>query len=148
MAIGKNLKYICKMRGMTLKELSEKSGVPIGTIYSITLRDPSSINSETMKSLCDALGIDAVFIEASDLLGCYEGYGVPKEEKKAISPNGLGGLLDLNGYNLVFSESGFCLIYPGGKKYIDPEEFERLTVECSKMVRYVLDDFVKNTNNG
>ena len=81
MAIGKNLKYICKMRGITLKELSEKSGVPLGTIYSITLRDPGSINSETMKALCDTLGVESVFIESGDLLGCYEGYGIPKKEK-------------------------------------------------------------------
>lgn len=144
MAIGKNLKYICKMRGITLKELSEKSGVPLGTIYSITLRDPGSINSETMKALCDTLGIESVFIESGDLLGCYEGYGIPKEEKTAKSTNGFGALISLKGYGLEYSEMGFRLIYPNGKIYIDPDEFESLSLECSKMVRYVLNDFISN----
>lgn len=144
MAIGKNLKYVCKMRGMTLKELSENSGVPVGTIYSITLRDPESINSETMKSLCTALGISSESIIYGDLLGMYEGYEIPKEEKTAINKNGLGSLLDLDGYNIVFSEYGIFLIYPGGKRYISPKESEQLTRECSKMVKYVLDDFIKN----
>lgn len=145
MAIGKNLKYICKMRGMTLKELSEKSGIPIGTIYSITQRDPDSINSETMKNLCIALGISSDSIVYGDLLGMYEGYGIPKEEKKAINNNGLGALLDLDGYDLTFSEYGIFLIYPGGKKYISPEVSEKLTAECSKLVKYVLNDFLINS---
>ncbi len=147
MAIGKNLKYICKMRGMTLKELSENSGVPMGTIYSITQRDPDGINSETMNSLCVALGVSSDSIIYGNLLGIYEGYGIPRKEKKAINNNGLGALLDLDGYALTFSENGIFLIYPGGKKYISPEVSEKLTSECSKVVRYVLNDFLINSEN-
>lgn len=142
MGIGKNLKYICKMRGITLKELSEKSGVPIGTIYSITLRDPESINSDTMRRFCDALGIEDGFLLYGDVLG-WVGYGIPEKEKVAKSTNGLGALITLEGYDLEFSQNGFELLYPTGDKIeVNPDDFEELTEECSKLVRYVLNDFI------
>lgn len=146
MGIGKNLKYICKMRGITLKELSEKSGVPMGTIYSITQRDPMSINSDTMRSFCDALGIEAGFIEYGELLG-WEGYGIPETEKTAKSTHGLGALITLEGYDLEFSRHGFELVYPGGGKIgVNPDDFEELAEECSKLVRYALNDFIYKKN--
>ncbi len=45
MGIGNNIKIITGFKGMTLVELSKKSGVPINTIYTLTHRGSRQCNA-------------------------------------------------------------------------------------------------------
>lgn len=57
MGIGKNIKIITGFKGMTLVELSKKSGVSLNTIYRITKDDPKSITMRTLGKLAEALEV-------------------------------------------------------------------------------------------
>lgn len=57
MGIGKNIKTITKNKGMTLVELSKKSGVPINTIYTLTSEDPEKATPRTIDKLAKALEV-------------------------------------------------------------------------------------------
>ena len=56
MALGKNVKALREKRGWTLKDLSKLSGVPVGTIGAIEVRD--SVRSEYAVRLAQGLGVD------------------------------------------------------------------------------------------
>lgn len=58
MGIGKNIKTITKNKGITLLELSKKSGVPINTIYTLTREDPKSATLRTIDKLAAALEVN------------------------------------------------------------------------------------------
>lgn len=58
MGIGKNVKALAKAKGLNLVELSEKSGVPINTIYTLTREDPRNATMRTLDRLAEALEID------------------------------------------------------------------------------------------
>lgn len=58
MGFGNRLKEILKERGVTIKELSEMSGISINTLYSITKRDTQAPASDTIRKIADALGVD------------------------------------------------------------------------------------------
>lgn len=58
MGIGKNVKALAKDRGISLVELSEKSGVPINTIYTLTHEDPRNATMRTLDRLAEALEVD------------------------------------------------------------------------------------------
>lgn len=57
MGIGKNVKALAKDRGLNLIELSEKSGVPINTIYTLTREDPENATTRTLSRLAEALEV-------------------------------------------------------------------------------------------
>lgn len=58
MGIGKNVKALAKAKGLNLIELSEKSGVPLNTIYTLTREDPRSATMRTLDRLAEALKVD------------------------------------------------------------------------------------------
>ena len=58
MEIGKNVKALAKDRGLNLVELSEKSGVPLNTIYTLTREDPRNATMRTIDRLAEALKVD------------------------------------------------------------------------------------------
>lgn len=51
------LRTVMETKGVTVLELSEKSGVPRQTIYNI-LRSPVGIQFDTLAKLCVALGVN------------------------------------------------------------------------------------------
>jgi len=55
MALGKTVKALREARGWTLKDLSKRSGVPIGTIGALEVRD--SVRSEYAPKLAIGFGI-------------------------------------------------------------------------------------------
>lgn len=57
MGIGKNVKALAKAKGLNLIELSEKSGVPINTIYTLTREDPENATTRTLSRLAKALEV-------------------------------------------------------------------------------------------
>ena len=62
MGIGKNLKELLKEKNISIKELSELSGISVNTLYSITKRDPKVVNSETIEKIASALEIPPSYL--------------------------------------------------------------------------------------
>lgn len=60
MGIGKNVKALAKAKGLNLIELSEKSGVPVNTIYTLTQVDPKNATTRTLDKLAKALEVHPV----------------------------------------------------------------------------------------
>lgn len=58
MGIGKNVKALARSRRLSLVELSEKSGVLINTIYTLTREDPRNATMRTLDRLAEALEVD------------------------------------------------------------------------------------------
>lgn len=56
MGYGYELKVRLKNRGMTIKKLSEISGIPRNTLYSITKRDSNRIDIATKEKIEESLG--------------------------------------------------------------------------------------------
>lgn len=156
MAIGENLKHICKMRGMTLKELSKKSGVPVGTIYSITLRDPTSVNSETMRALCGALEVDsdklrmdpeeykAHMKKVDDYIRQHENDDF-KQEPQRLSVTLPEGVYLIEDYEPVPGLYGYGeelkIIYPEGTIEVTQEEMDELKENIRRYVAFTLENF-------
>lgn len=57
MGIGKNMKRILAEKGITIKTLSETSGIPKNTLYSITKRDSSDVTSSVLTAIAQALDV-------------------------------------------------------------------------------------------
>ncbi len=76
MGIGTNLKQILTSRNMTLKELSECSGISINTLYSITKKDSDNINQTTLSAISKSLDV-----EPFELLDWDKKYNVDKIKK-------------------------------------------------------------------
>lgn len=57
MGTGQRIKDLTKERGITLKELAEKSGISYNTIYSITKRDSKRVQGEILQRLSAALDV-------------------------------------------------------------------------------------------
>ena len=55
--IGSNIKKLLAERKMKITELSEKSGVKLNTLYSITKRDSVNVNSDVLTSIASALDV-------------------------------------------------------------------------------------------
>ena len=55
--IGTNLKRILAERKLKINELSQISGIPVNTLYSITKRDSNNISSSVITSLATALNV-------------------------------------------------------------------------------------------
>ncbi len=58
MGFGVTLKKVLKQRGMSIKELSELSGISINTLYSITKRDTQVPDNEIVEKIAAVLEID------------------------------------------------------------------------------------------
>lgn len=57
MGVGFRIKQILRNRKMTIKQLSEKSGISVNTLYSITKRDSENVDPVIMQKIADTLDI-------------------------------------------------------------------------------------------
>lgn len=84
MGVGFRLKKILRERGMTIKRLSEISGVSVNTLYSITKRDSERVDPVIIQKIADAL-----FIPILDLYDdegwIRENVGVAKDIAQLIA---------------------------------------------------------------
>lgn len=74
MGVGIRLKQILRQKGMSIKQLSELSGISLNTLYSITKRDSERVDKIVIKNIAKALGIDPLDLSPnaeSDLLFFY-----------------------------------------------------------------------------
>lgn len=58
MGFGANLKILLKEKGITIKELSEVTGISKNTLYSITKRDTRLPNDEIISKIAKALNME------------------------------------------------------------------------------------------
>lgn len=58
MGIGRSIKNVATIKGMTLKELADESGVSYRAITSIVARDSEKINIENFNKITKALGME------------------------------------------------------------------------------------------
>lgn len=57
MGIGLRLKEILRERGITIKQFSKMSGIPLNTLYSITKRDSNRIDQVIFKQITESLNV-------------------------------------------------------------------------------------------
>lgn len=57
MGIGTNIKRLLAVKKVTIKELAEKTGISVNTLYSLTRRDSESTKTEYLWLISNALGV-------------------------------------------------------------------------------------------
>ncbi len=57
MGFGSVVKKLLSDKNMTIKDLSEASGISLNTLYSITKRDSTNIKMDTLRKISQAAGI-------------------------------------------------------------------------------------------
>lgn len=57
MGLGRTIDAIRRQKGMELKELAEKSEIPLNTLYKIIETDQNSVSTKTLDKVCKGLDI-------------------------------------------------------------------------------------------
>ena len=153
MAIGENLKRICKEKGITLTELSRLSGVSVKTIYYIPANDLNNINTTTMEKLCKALEVDSARLvldpEAYNELikkhsSLFIEHGI-EPERQCLSvtlPEGVYLIEDPEPIPGLFGYAEeFKIVYPDGHIDITRKELEEINENIRRYVAFTLEDF-------
>lgn len=66
MGIGSKIKQVIKEKNMTIKQIAEKTGIPVNTLYSIIKRDSERVRPETVQALADVLGVTPTYLIGYD----------------------------------------------------------------------------------
>lgn len=110
MALGKNIKRERELKGWTLEELSDRSGVAVGTIGALEVRD--SKRSQYAAQICKALGFTVEQLSQEGPLGKTVKNAWPfetiRQEAVAALPSDLLKRLDTLMY-LFALEAGYNL---------------------------------------
>ncbi len=57
MGLGSRIKNVLTEKGLTIKELSKLTGIPVNTLYSITRRDNVNITVDNLEKIINALDV-------------------------------------------------------------------------------------------
>lgn len=155
MGIGKNIKTITKNKGITLLELSKKSGVPINTIYTLTSEDPVNATPRTINKLAAALDIDSNMLrmdpeeykayekQVDDYIRQHENYS--KSDKQYLSvalPEGVYLVEDHEVYPGCYGYSELIqIVYPEGTIDVTYEEMDRVKENIERYAAFTLESF-------
>ena len=60
MGIGERIRVLCARKGLSIRQLAIKAGVPYTTLYSAVRRNSDSMDTEALKKVASALGIDPI----------------------------------------------------------------------------------------
>lgn len=143
MGIGKNIKTITKEKGITLVELSKKSGVPLNTIYTLTREDPENATPRTMNKLAVALDIDSNTLrmdpdefQISYRLKLYKGKSnlLDREFLRVPLPEGVHLVED-------YEDALTQIVYPEGVIDVTYEEMDRLKENIERYAAFTLESF-------
>ena len=156
MGIGKNIKTITKNKGITLLELSKKSGVTINTIYTLTREDPKSATLRTIDRLAEALGVDSKKLRmdpeeykayeerVNDIIRQHENEP-NKPDKQYLSvalPEGVYLVEDHEVYPGCYGYSELIqIVYPEGTIDITQEEMDDLKKNIRRYAAFTLESF-------
>lgn len=118
MALGKNIRKRREQLGWTLEQLSDASGVEIGTISALENRD--SKRSQFSTALAKALGVTVEGLESGvfeETRSCDAGHTfLPKQTTQTSAPRALSQSLD--GWLLTKSEyARFAALSPEGQAW-------------------------------
>lgn len=155
MGIGKNIKTITKEKGITLVELSKKSGVPLNTIYTLTREDPENATPRTMNKLAVALDIDSNMLrmdpeeyrayekQVDDYIRQHENDS--KTDKQYLSvalPEGVYLVEDYEAYPGCYGYSELIqIVYPEGTIDVTQEEMDSLKENIRRYAAFTLESF-------
>lgn len=134
MGVGRAIKNLATIKGMTLKELSEKSGISYRAITSIVARDSDKINEDTYKVLSKALGFEGISVE--DFIYCGEA-GQGREDQVETRYPIVSNALRINGYSIFMNDEGQCFIRVPWKNdliTISEDDMYKLENKVSKSV--------------
>lgn len=79
MGVGVRIKIALREKKMTIKQLSQQSGISINTLYSITKRDSDNVDILVLEDISHTLGLPASFFSSSapfenlEFLDTYKG---------------------------------------------------------------------------
>ena len=90
MGVGENIKNCLSQKGMTIKWLSEETGIPINTLYSITKRDSKKVRNDMLESISTTLGV-----KSYELMGVQGAKPVAPDDPGLPSNNPPGPLHDI-----------------------------------------------------
>lgn len=156
MGIGKNIKTITKDKGITLVELSKRSGVSLNTIHMLTRDDPDNATLRTIDRLAAALDIDSNMLRmdpeeykayeerVNDLLRKHENEP-NKPDKQYLSvalPEGVYLVEDHEVYPGGYGYSELIqIVYPEGTIDITQEEMDGLKKNIMRYAAFTLESF-------
>lgn len=75
MGYGIKIKEILRNKGLTIKQLSEMSGIPLNTLYSITKRDSKRVDSVILHRISKALGVNMMELTTLEMVDPAIGLG-------------------------------------------------------------------------
>lgn len=155
MGIGKNIKTITKSKGITLLELSKKSGVPINTIYTLTSEDPDNATLRTINKLAAALDIDSNMLrmdpeeyrayekQVDDYIRQHENDSKPDKQYLSVAlPEGVYLVEDYEAYPGCYGYSELIqIVYPEGTIDVTQEEMDRVKENIERYAAFTLESF-------
>lgn len=155
MGIGKNIKTITKNKGITLLELSKKSGVPINTIYTLTREDPDNATIRTINKLAAALDIDSNMLrmdpeeyetykkQVDDYIRKHENDSKPDKQYLSVAlPEGVYLVEDYEAYPGCYGYSELIqIVYPEGTIDVTQEEMDSLKENIRRYAAFTLESF-------
>lgn len=148
MGIGKNIKTITKNKGITLLELSKKSGVPINTIYTLTSEDPDNATLRTINKLAAALDIDSNMLRMDpEEYKAYEkqvdDYIRQQENETKLLDREFLRVPLPEGVHLVEDHEDALtqVVYPEGTIDVTYEEMDRIKENIERYAAFTLESF-------
>lgn len=148
MGIGKNIKTITKNKGITLLELSKKSGVPINTIYTLTSEDPDNATLRTINKLAAALDIDSNMLRMDpEEYKAYEkqvdDYIRQQENETKLLDREFLRVPLPEGVHLVedYEDALTQVVYPEGTIDVTYEEMDRIKENIERYAAFTLESF-------
>lgn len=148
MGIGKNIKTITKNKGMTLVELSKKSGVSLNTIHMLTRDDPTNATLRTIDRLAAALDIDSNMLrmdpeeykaykkQVDDYIRQHENESklLDREFLKVPLPEGVHLVED-------YEDALTQIVYPEGIIDVTYEEMDKIKESVERYAAFTLESF-------
>lgn len=130
MGVGLRLKIALREHKMTIKELAEKSGVSLHTLYSITKRDSQSIDMAILEDISTTLGLAwSFFLSAAP----FEDLEFLKSNKlqilEILKEQGITSTVDVENYE-------FWQIISQSVHDIFKDELGQIIVQSDNMERY------------
>lgn len=136
MGIGKQLKAILKKMNMSIAFLSKLSGISVNTLYSITKKDPSSINTSTLQSIAAALGCHPLelFDESDNYVNVlFEEVGY------ALAVANMTNKLKSISCNLIDEGFGsYSILCSDGEIHVNIDELDELNKETDEFLEFKL----------
>lgn len=143
MGIGRNIKIITKDKGITLVELSKKSGVPLNTIYTLTREDPENATPRTMNKLAAALDIDPNILRVDpDEFKISYRLKSYKKRPKLLDRDFLKVPLPEDVHLVEDYEDALTqIVYPEGTIDVTYEEMDKIKENVERYAAFTLESF-------